>query len=135
MLDVRGPVVVYTESDDPARRSALEARGAEVARLPGAGPAAVLADLASRGVGSLLVEGGGEVAAAFVAAGLYDRVHAVVAPLLVGGRRAPGPLGGGGTGPLAEAPRLDRLAVQRLGPDRVLSGLSPVTLRELSALA
>ena len=135
MLDVRGPVVVYTESDDPARRSALEARGAEVARLPGAGPAAVLADLASRGVGSLLVEGGGEVAAAFVAAGLYDRVHAVVAPLLVGGRRAPGPLGGGGTGPLAAAPRLDRLAVQRLGPDRVLSGLSPVTLRELATLA
>lgn len=134
MLGIAGPVLVYTESDDPARRSALEARGAEVVRLPEAGPAAVLADLYGRGVGSLLVEGGGEVAAAFVAAGLFDRVHAVVAPLLVGGRSAPSPLGGAGAGPLAQAPRLDRLSVRRLGPDHVLGGLRPETLRELRAL-
>lgn len=133
LLGVAGPVVVYTESGDAARRAALEAWGAEVVRLPDAGPAAVLAELAARGVDSLLVEGGGEVAAAFVAAGLYDRVQAVVAPLLVGGRRAPGPLGGAGTGPLASAPRLERLTVRRFGPDRLLSGLRPETLRELTA--
>jgi diaminohydroxyphosphoribosylaminopyrimidine deaminase/5-amino-6-(5-phosphoribosylamino)uracil reductase len=93
----------------------------------------VLADLAGRGVGSLLVEGGGEVAAAWVAAGLYDQVHAAVAPLLVAGRRAPGPLGGEGPASLAEAPRLDSLQMRRRGHDVILSALRQTCLPELSS--
>ncbi|HEX2254912.1 MAG TPA: bifunctional diaminohydroxyphosphoribosylaminopyrimidine deaminase/5-amino-6-(5-phosphoribosylamino)uracil reductase RibD [Thermoanaerobaculia bacterium] len=139
---VPGPVLVYAastpagEADAAARRRrALEERGAEVVLLdPEAeAPAAVLADLARRGVGSILVEGGGELAAAWVAAGLYDRVHAVVAPLLVGGRAAPGPLGGVGAATLAAAPRLEGLRVRRRGPDLLLTGLRQGCLLELSS--
>src|SRR5262245_35079664 len=42
--------------------------------------AAVLADLAERGVGRLMVEGGGTVHTGFLAAGLADELHLVVAP-------------------------------------------------------
>ncbi|MDN5914561.1 MAG: dihydrofolate reductase family protein [Pseudonocardia sp.] len=52
--------------------------------LPG-----VLADLAARGVARLLVEGGGAVHSAFLAAGAVDEIHAVVAPFLVGDGQAP----------------------------------------------
>ncbi|WP_243704928.1 dihydrofolate reductase family protein [Micromonospora sp. KC723] len=49
----------------------------------------VLADLAGRGVGRLMVEGGGTVHAQFLTAGLADELHLVVAPFFVGDRRAP----------------------------------------------
>ncbi len=48
---------------------------------------AVLADLHSRGVQSVFVEGGPTLASAFIAAGLADRVLAYVAPVLLGGDR------------------------------------------------
>ena len=134
LLAVEGPVLVYTAAGPPAGpRRELAARGAEVVELAEVEPRAVLADLARRGVGSLLVEGGGEVAAAFVAAGLYDQVAALVAPLLVAGRQAPGPLGGPGGGSLAEAPRLEAFTVRRRGPDRVLTALRAGCSRELSS--
>ena len=123
MLAEPGPVVVYAERPAAARRRALEARGAAVAVLPEVSPEAVLADLHRRGVASLLVEGGGAIHAAFVAAGCYDRVMVDLAPLLLGGVRAPGPVAGAGAPALAGAPRLEALGVRRAGPDLLLSGL------------
>ncbi|HUO87410.1 MAG TPA: bifunctional diaminohydroxyphosphoribosylaminopyrimidine deaminase/5-amino-6-(5-phosphoribosylamino)uracil reductase RibD [Thermoanaerobaculia bacterium] len=134
MLRIAGPVLVYTATRSAApRRRAIEAAGAEVVVLPEVTPAAVLADLGSRGVGSVLVEGGAEVTAAFVTAGLFDRVAAVVAPKLIGGRGAPGPVGGTGGGGLAAAPRLTDLVTRRRGPDVVIEGLREGCLAELSS--
>lgn len=48
----------------------------------------VCADLAERGVERLLVEGGGTVLTQFLAQGLADELHLVVAPFLVGDSRA-----------------------------------------------
>lgn len=45
---------------------------------------AVLADLASRGVRRLLVEGGARILSRLLAEGLADELHLVVAPLVVG---------------------------------------------------
>jgi diaminohydroxyphosphoribosylaminopyrimidine deaminase / 5-amino-6-(5-phosphoribosylamino)uracil reductase len=132
LLASPGPVLVYTESDDAARTAALRERGAEVVRLPAATPAAVLGDLHRRGVRSVLVEGGGEVAAAFVAAGLYDRVLAACAPVLIGGRAAPGPVGGDGVAALAAAPRLEGLTARRRGPDLLLAARRLGCLAELA---
>ncbi len=120
LFSAPGEVLMYTESADATRAAALAS--ATVVRLARVEPAAVVADLQARGVRSLLVEGGGEVHASFVAAGLYDRVAAVCAPLLLGGARAPGPLAGEGLGPLADAPRVGPLTARRLGPDYLLSG-------------
>ncbi|WFE55543.1 dihydrofolate reductase family protein [Micromonospora sp. WMMD712] len=52
-------------------------------------PCRVLADLATRGVRRLMVEGGAAVHALFLGAGLADELHLVVAPFFVGDRRAP----------------------------------------------
>ena len=134
LFDEAGPVVVYTGKDaDERRRRALEERGATVVALDPVAPESVLADLQRRGVQSVLVEGGGEVLAAFVAAGLYDRVDAACAPLLIGGSAAPGPLGGAGAPTLAAAPRLADLHVARRAPDLILSGLRQGCLDELLA--
>lgn len=61
---------------------------AEILRVPRAGgrcdPAAVVAALAARGLRRIFVEGGGITVSRFLAAGLLDRLHVTVAPLLLG---------------------------------------------------
>ncbi|APU14155.1 MULTISPECIES: RibD family protein [Actinoalloteichus] len=49
----------------------------------------LLTDLAGRGVARLMVEGGGRVHTRFLAAGLVDELHLVVAPFLIGDPAAP----------------------------------------------
>jgi diaminohydroxyphosphoribosylaminopyrimidine deaminase/5-amino-6-(5-phosphoribosylamino)uracil reductase len=122
ILTVPGPVLIYTQSTDLDRREALAAKGAEVVILGAVEPGAVLADLYARGVRSVLVEGGGEVLASFVASGLYDQVVVDCAPLLIGGQSAPTPLEGEGVATLASAARLEDLEVRRRGGDLLISG-------------
>jgi diaminohydroxyphosphoribosylaminopyrimidine deaminase/5-amino-6-(5-phosphoribosylamino)uracil reductase len=129
-----GPVLFYTESTDSGRHAALAGRGAEIVVLAAVTPRGVLDDLRRRGVQSVLVEGGGEVLGALLAADLFDRVEVCCAPLLIGGERAPGPLRGAGAAALDAAPRLESIAVKRRGPDVILSGIRDGRVGELLAV-
>ena len=100
---------------------------AEVVQLPATEQGRVslpdlLDELGRRNVLSVLVEGGGEVHAAMFEAGLVDRVYAYIAPKLIGGKDAPGPLGGKGIARLDQAPELVDVDVTRLGDDFLISG-------------
>jgi diaminohydroxyphosphoribosylaminopyrimidine deaminase/5-amino-6-(5-phosphoribosylamino)uracil reductase len=135
LFTVEGPVLIYTRTTDRERREALEARGAEVVVVPAVEPAAVLVELYGRGVRSVLVEGGAEALASFVASGCYDRVMVDCAPLLIGGRGAPGPLAGPGFLELAAAARLEDLDARRRGGDLILTGYRRGCLQDLLARA
>ncbi|HTY73251.1 MAG TPA: bifunctional diaminohydroxyphosphoribosylaminopyrimidine deaminase/5-amino-6-(5-phosphoribosylamino)uracil reductase RibD [Actinomycetes bacterium] len=78
-------------------------------------PASALDELYGRGVRSVLVEGGPTVAAAFVAAGLVDRVSVYVAPVLLGA--GPTALADAGIETIADALRLHPDDVSVLGED------------------
>jgi diaminohydroxyphosphoribosylaminopyrimidine deaminase/5-amino-6-(5-phosphoribosylamino)uracil reductase len=67
-------------------------------------------------VRAVLLEGGGEVHASFLDAGLVDRVTLFVAPLLLGGRTAPSVVGGVGR-ELKSAVRLGPMQVRAVGDD------------------
>jgi riboflavin-specific deaminase-like protein len=62
--------------------------GVEIVRLPMASrqlsPAAMLAALAARGFRRILVEGGALTVSRFLAAGCLDRLHVVIAPIIIG---------------------------------------------------
>jgi diaminohydroxyphosphoribosylaminopyrimidine deaminase/5-amino-6-(5-phosphoribosylamino)uracil reductase len=108
-----------------ARRRALEASGARVLPVASARgrirlrPA--LRRLAREGLTEVLVEGGGELAAGLLSAGLVDEIHWFAAPRLLGGdaRPALGPLR---VSHLARAPRLDPIRVRRVGADVYVVG-------------
>ena len=50
--------------------------------------AAILAALAARGLRRMLIEGGAETVSRFVAAGCLDRLHVMVAPIILGSGRS-----------------------------------------------
>jgi diaminohydroxyphosphoribosylaminopyrimidine deaminase/5-amino-6-(5-phosphoribosylamino)uracil reductase len=125
LFTVEGPVLIYAQVARPER--------ADVVVLPSVEPAAVLADLYERGIRSVLVEGGAEVLASFVSSGCYDRVMVDCAPLLIGGKSAPGPLAGAGFLELAEAARLEDLEAGKRGGDLILTGYRKECLPALSS--
>lgn len=51
--------------------------------------AAMLDDLGTRGVGRLMVEGGGTIHTQFLTAGLVDEIHLAIAPFFLGDPNAP----------------------------------------------
>ncbi|PZN09281.1 MAG: bifunctional diaminohydroxyphosphoribosylaminopyrimidine deaminase/5-amino-6-(5-phosphoribosylamino)uracil reductase RibD, partial [Bacillota bacterium] len=119
--------IAVTAEAPPQRVRTLEAAGAEVLRLPATAAgrvdlAALLAELGRRGVRHVLVEGGAAIHGALLAEGLADRVLAFIAPKLVGGAAAPGPVGGDGVERMAEALLVRRPRLRRLGDDWLIEG-------------
>ncbi|MFZ4164429.1 bifunctional diaminohydroxyphosphoribosylaminopyrimidine deaminase/5-amino-6-(5-phosphoribosylamino)uracil reductase RibD [Brevundimonas sp. NPDC058933] len=78
--------------------------------------AAVLEALASRDVTSLLIEGGGRVAASFLQAGVVDAIEWFRAPILLGGEGRPC-VASLALAKLADAPKFRRLGVEPVGDD------------------
>lgn len=79
-------------------------------------PAVVLAAVRRRGPASVLIEGGGQVAASFLRAGLVDRIEWFRAPLLLGGDGRPC-VAALALAKLADAPKFRRLSAEPLGDD------------------
>ncbi len=121
------PVVVATTPQaEPERVRELASAGAEVwVCEPDGGRVSLhhlLRRLADRGVLSVLVEGGAEVHASLLEAGLVDRVVAFVAPMLLGGRDAPGAVAGSGVADVSMALRLHGVVVRHFGADLCVEG-------------
>lgn len=115
-------------ADDGVQRLLLIAQGThctpssgvEVVSLPVTegqiAPATILTELARRGMRRILIEGGADTISRFLAAGCLDRLHVMIAPIILGA-------GPGLTLPLLErvdqAPRMP-FNVHRIGDDVLL---------------
>lgn len=127
-------LVATTEAAAPAWAGELAEQGVEQI-VCGSGPwvdlGMMLDQLGNRGVNEVLIEGGGRMLGSFFDAGLVDRVAAFVAPLVVGGIAAPGPVGGLGCESIGEARRLSDVRVTMIDGDLLLEGtLAPFTTTE-----
>ena len=117
-------ILATTPESDPELRAALEARGCEVLLCDGSDGRVDVSDLARRlgtrgDVTGVLLECGGTLAASFLFANLVDRWVAYVAPKIVGGQAAPGPLGDLAITKMADARAVSFRGVRRCGPDIV----------------
>jgi diaminohydroxyphosphoribosylaminopyrimidine deaminase / 5-amino-6-(5-phosphoribosylamino)uracil reductase len=129
--ELPGKTLVATTAAMPAaHHQALE--GCQVSRLllPATSGgevdlAALLNELGRRQITSLLVEGGSQVLGAFFDAGLVNEVWAFIAPFVIGGVAAPGPVAGRGISSLSDAFHLQDVTLEPVGHDFLIKGLIP----------
>ncbi|MES2533097.1 MAG: bifunctional diaminohydroxyphosphoribosylaminopyrimidine deaminase/5-amino-6-(5-phosphoribosylamino)uracil reductase RibD [Pseudomonadota bacterium] len=116
-------VWIYAAQRDEARAAALEARGATITCLPNADGkvdlAALLADLAARGINELHAEAGHKLNGSLLREGLVDELLVYLAPKLIGSGLdiASQPFPGGPLTALTGALPLEFRSVDLIGPD------------------
>jgi diaminohydroxyphosphoribosylaminopyrimidine deaminase/5-amino-6-(5-phosphoribosylamino)uracil reductase len=122
----KGCVVVCGKSALPRRRKSLEAAGAKILEMPSKGDmirwTPLLKELGRREITSLLIEGGARVFGSAIEAGIVNKLWLFIAPMLIGGDKARGTLGGEGFADLADCPRLKESKIRRSGPDLWIEG-------------
>ena len=115
VLGPEAPTIVAVTRDAPAKRvAAFKRRGAQVIQA-GRGrfvdlPLLMTALSEEFGVRRLLVEGGGTVHRSMIAAGLYDELHLILCPFVIGGASSITPVQRGAFWPKGKIPkyRLER---------------------------
>lgn len=110
-----GVIVAVTPEAPTENVNTLKKAGTEVITVPDAHSKvcfkSLMEILGKREITSLLIEGGSQINASALAAGIVDKVMCFIAPKLIGGQNAPGPIGGVGIQRLTEAVNLQRMRV------------------------
>ena len=128
LLRQPGETLVYTtDAAPPGNVGGLLRAGADVVAVSATSeglvsPPEVLADLGRRGVVNLLVEGGGKTLGSLFDNGLVDKVHAFIAPVIIGGIGAASPVEGVGAEMMAGSHRLNDTSIRRIGADWLVTG-------------
>ncbi|KAL3630919.1 hypothetical protein CASFOL_023903 [Castilleja foliolosa] len=105
----------------------LTSKGVEVVEFEILNPKVVTEYLYDRGCLSVLWECGGTLAAAAISSGVIHKVHAFVAPKIIGGKNAPSPVGELGMVEMSQALELIDVHYEQVGLDMLVSGfLHPV---------
>ncbi len=117
----KAPTLLAVSDRAPQRSvSALEETGVEVVRAGEGGRvdlSALMGTLAENGVMTVLCEGGPGLAAMLFNAGLVDKLVLFVAPLVISGRDAPGPIGGEGIDEMMQARQMRIDTILPVGED------------------
>lgn len=109
-----GSLILTTAEPRPVRRAQVErVTGGEDGRPT---VEEVLAALEKRRIASVLIEGGGQVAASFLGADAVDRIEWFRAPMVLGGEGRPA-VAALALEKLAAAPKYRRISVEPLGDD------------------
>jgi len=117
---------VCTDAAPQERQSAFEGAGVEVLRLPQDPDAPhvplrpLLKEMYARGHMELMVEGGAQIAGAFLDARLIDRLMLFVAPILLGGKDAYPLVAGQGVAMVADALRATDVRYEQIEKDLLI---------------
>jgi diaminohydroxyphosphoribosylaminopyrimidine deaminase/5-amino-6-(5-phosphoribosylamino)uracil reductase len=119
-------LLALDKSVEPGKKKAFTQVGAELLELPSEEGLLdlekLLKALGERGITSVLVEGGGILLGYLFDRGLVDKVIAFVAPIIIGGKEAKTAVAGQGIEKVIDATKLERVSVDKLGEDLMISG-------------
>ncbi|KAG2431801.1 hypothetical protein HXX76_009296 [Chlamydomonas incerta] len=120
------PTIVLTQRGARTRfQSALRAQGVEVVEFDFLTPESVADYCQERGFLQCFWECGGTLAAPAIASGVVHKVMAFVAPKIIGGLRAPTPVGELGFVEMTQAVELVDTEWSQVGPDLMITGYMP----------
>ena len=120
-------LVATTPSAPPAKMALLKKARVEVLVIRGDQAGRVrlrplVKELGRRGILSILLEGGPTLNASALVEKVVDRILLFLAPKIIGGKEAPGMIGGKGALRVKDARRVEILKIRRMGPDLVIEG-------------
>jgi len=119
-------IVATTELIDDTREKMLLDKGVVLLKLPSkdgrVDVKALLHNLHSMGLDSVLLEGGSELNASFLEAGVVDKVVMYLAPKILGGANALTPVGGKGINAMKDALVVRSMSVRWIGGDLCIEG-------------
>lgn len=114
-------IIATTHRATADKETALRKKGADIIRggfgRKNVNLAVLMKKLIEKGINSILVEGGGEIAASMLEAGLVDKVCLFICPIIIGGKGSVNSVGGKGSGTVKEAIKLLNVKLQRIGKD------------------
>lgn len=119
-------IIVVTEKAGREKLRMLEEKGAEVIITPSKNGRVdlnlLMKELGERKIDSILLEGGSELNYAALEEGIVDKVHAFIAPKIIGGNTAKTPVGGQGKAHMEDAINLECIDIHRFGDDIMIEG-------------
>ena len=119
-----GETLIATTNMSRSKVDRLTNQGITVITIPsdetGVSLTKLLEFLGSAGIVNLLVEGGGTLIGSFFDKGLVDKIHAFLAPIVIGGKDALSPVEGIGAKNISQSLNLSNLSVNRIGSDLML---------------
>jgi len=127
-LDSTTPTLIVVTPKTPEDKiSRLKTVGAEVIVIPERNDGkvnlkALMETLGRRKVTSVMIEGGSEINASVLKEGIADKVMMFIAPKFIGGKTAPGPIGGQGIEQLSNSIELQNIQVAKMGEDILVEG-------------
>jgi diaminohydroxyphosphoribosylaminopyrimidine deaminase/5-amino-6-(5-phosphoribosylamino)uracil reductase len=121
-------IIACSAGADPEKVQALRETGAEIMMVSGPGSRRVdLRELINRlgaaNISGLFVEGGGTLLGSLLDLQLVNRVTACISPKIIGGLKAPGPVGGNGIESIADIFELENISYETFEQDIMISGL------------
>ena len=118
--------ILATCEREREKRKIYETAGCEIVEVPEKDGhvdlKVLMSELGSRGIDSILLEGGGTLNDSALRSGVVNEVHAYIAPKLFGGVMAKTPVMGLGVDSPAEAFSLKNVRLEQIGEDILLVG-------------
>lgn len=111
-------------------KSTIDAANLETVQIPrsesgGVDFESLLDLLGERGCVNVMLEAGAALTGSVIDAGLADKMAAFIAPVVIGGTDALPAVGGIGVSEVSSALKLDRVCVEQIGPDVLITGYAP----------
>ncbi|MBL7170994.1 MAG: bifunctional diaminohydroxyphosphoribosylaminopyrimidine deaminase/5-amino-6-(5-phosphoribosylamino)uracil reductase RibD [Candidatus Omnitrophica bacterium] len=119
-------IIATTKMASLKKKKLLSSRGVEILTVASKNGRVCLSEvvkkLAKKRITSVLVEGGGEIIYSLLNERLADKIYFFYAPKILGGRKAPTPVGGEGIKDINKAVKIKDISCSKIGKDILIAG-------------
>ena len=122
--DIR-TIIAYCNNENKEKIERLKSRNVELIKVPyknGIDLEALMEILGKMKIDSVLIEGGGNINASSIEAGIVNKVYAYIAPKLIGGKESLSPITGKGISYMQDAINLKNVKLEKIGHDFLIKG-------------
>ncbi len=118
-------IIAYSNETNTQKIQELKQNNIQLIKLPyneGIDLKALIEILGKMKIDSVLIEGGANINASALKAGIVDKIYAYIAPKIIGGKESLSPIAGSGIEYMKNAIKLKNTKIDTFGEDYLLTG-------------